>query len=86
MEIRFKEKEIGDLALLMHKLYRIKESVDDVAYEIAYAVRIVDMYQEKAGIVVYKGSVYATLSSKVGLSELIGVISRKGKDYVCEIK
>ena len=91
MEIRFKEKEVDDLAMLLRRLYDIKESAENITSEICYAVKITDLCQAAVQIVIDSGYVYATLPSKpvdelVGVRELVGTIMRKGRDYVYAVK
>lgn len=91
MEIRFKKSETRDLAMLLNKVYCLRDSVNDIVSEIEYATNLARVHPEGVKMTVENELLFATLlynkeDELVGMVELIGTVVKKGGYYVYEFK
>lgn len=91
MEIRFKKSETKDLAMLLRKVYSLRDGINDVVIELEYATNLARVYPDGVKITVENELMFATLlydgkEELVGVIELVGVVVKKGNSYVYEFK
>lgn len=91
MEIRFKKNETRDLAMFLSETYSLRDGVNDIVFELEYAIDIARMHPDGVMITVENGMMFATLlyderEELVGVVELVGMVVKKGGSYVYEFK
>lgn len=88
MKIEFTKAEIRQLADVLVRMYKLRDSVEDVVEIIDLAIELAGVFGEPMSITIMYGYLYTmTIDEKQGKEESrIGVLSIKGDSYVYEFK
>lgn len=88
MKIEFTKAEIRQLAEVLVRKYKLRDSVEDAVEVIDLAIELTNIFCENVSITVMYGYLYAmTIYEKQGEGESkIGVLSMKGDSYVYEFE